>query len=360
MNRRLKNLRRVALCLMASPAILSAQGAVYGASSLYVTGNVLVAISSTSFNTEAAPYYSPSVCEVHAATLTYGVNSKTFSDGQFSPSYTLNWPYDPSLNYQLGTSHTLLFKYQYSIGSTCYYSDPCNFKYDFDRNIRGDAGKTYFYTHTWSGDDTSNPNYHFTTDSRVATMWRSVAGQTFNSIAPLNFAVSPQGASLQASQSISFVSTRTGGPSSGSGFSAVNWSIDPAVGSIDPSGIYHAPAYIATKQTIVVKATSVTYPSRSGSATLTVNPVAVSVGLRKYLVHGATMYHAIATVSGTPNTAVIWSSQPGSTIDTNGYFSADTGVWWVTATSVADPSKSATESVTIAPIVIQPPPPPSN
>ncbi len=63
-----------------------------------------------------------------------------------------------------------------------------------------------------------------------------------------------------------------------------------------------------------------------------------------------------ATVSGTSNTAVLWSISGGGvgTIDGNGVFTAPTvaGTFWVVATSAADPSKTAFVSVSVRPVTI--------
>ena len=68
-----------------------------------------------------------------------------------------------------------------------------------------------------------------------------------------------------------------------------------------------------------------------------------------------------ATVSGTSNTAVTWSATGGS-LTVNGNIADYTapyteGTYIVTATSVADPSKSASAEVLVS-VDLPPPPPP--
>ena len=54
---------------------------------------------------------------------------------------------------------------------------------------------------------------------------------------------------------------------------AVTWSVTPSgIGTIDATGLYTAPGIVAGIQTITITATSVTDPTKSGSATLTLEP----------------------------------------------------------------------------------------
>jgi Galactose oxidase, central domain len=113
--------------------------------------------------------------------------------------------------------------------------------------------------------------------------------------------------------------------------------------------VYTAPQVPGTYHVI---ATSVADATKSGSATVTVPPVAISIfptmdtlgpdGLRTF----------VAPVTGTNNTAVTWNiteGAAGGTIDANGNYVAPggQGTFHVVATSVADPTKSAQATVTV-------------
>ena len=53
---------------------------------------------------------------------------------------------------------------------------------------------------------------------------------------------------------------------------SVTWSISPVIGSISADGKYFAPKPIRTSQTVAVTATSVAFPGRSASASLSLTP----------------------------------------------------------------------------------------
>jgi uncharacterized protein YjdB len=81
--------------------------------------------------------------------------------------------------------------------------------------------------------------------------------------------VTPTTASLTASQTQQFSATVTGTTNT-----AVTWSLSPAVGTISTSGLYTAPASIASQQSITVTATSAADTSKRASAAITLNPPA--------------------------------------------------------------------------------------
>ena len=90
------------------------------------------------------------------------------------------------------------------------------------------------------------------------------AAATITLYPPVSVTVSPSTAALRAGQTQQFTATvsNTSNPS-------VTWSVMPAVGTINATGLYTAPASIVTTQTVTVKATSVTDPTKSASATVT-------------------------------------------------------------------------------------------
>jgi hypothetical protein len=142
------------------------------------------------------------------------------------------------------------------------------------------------------------------------------------------------------------------------GNTAVTWSLSPVVGSITAAGLYTAPASIASSQTVTVKATSVADPTKSATATVTLNPpVSVTVTPASATLTQSQTQSFSATVTNTGNTAVTWSLSPvvGS-ITAAGLYTAPASIAssqtvTVTATSVADPTKSVTASVTLTPPV---------
>ncbi len=100
-------------------------------------------------------------------------------------------------------------------------------------------------------------------------------------------------------------------------------------------------------------ATSVADHTRSGAANITVAPVALTVSISPQTVSlagGETLQFA-ATVTGTENTGVRWSSSMGTIA--GGVFLAPltniTEQTTITATAVADPSQTATATVTVLP-----------
>jgi hypothetical protein len=79
--------------------------------------------------------------------------------------------------------------------------------------------------------------------------------------------VSPANASLSAGQTRQFSATVTGASNT-----SVTWSISPTVGTVSSSGLYTAPATIASQQTVAVIATSQADPSKSAVAPATLTP----------------------------------------------------------------------------------------
>jgi RHS repeat-associated protein len=129
--------------------------------------------------------------------------------------------------------------------------------------------------------------------------------------------------------------------------STVNWSATG--GSITENGVFTAPMLPGTYN---VNATSTQVPNSGAQATIIVteNPgiqVVVQPG-DVTLLPGATQTFT-ATVTGIDNTAVTWSTSDGS-ISNTGTFTAPAtpGVYTITATSVADSTRSGYATVTIS------------
>lgn len=173
--------------------------------------------------------------------------------------------------------------------------------------------------------------------------------------------VTPLNASLTTGQTVSLVANV-----SGTSNKAVTWSVaESDGGSVAADGTYTAPA---TAGVYHVFATSVVDPSRSGTSTVTVTdapvpttpvpapvppPVVLAVSPQTASVVEANTVQLTATVSGTSNTAVTWAVQEsgGGTVSSAGLYSAPlvVGTFHVVATSVADPSQTATAAISVTP-----------
>ncbi|MBL0313013.1 MAG: carboxypeptidase regulatory-like domain-containing protein [Holophagaceae bacterium] len=122
---------------------------------------------------------------------------------------------------------------------------------------------------------------------------------------------------------------------------SISWSANG--GSIDSAGLYTAPL---APGLYTVTATSVEEPALKETATVTVRPfVVVTPGsVNLYIGTSKTFSASLTGLSG----GVTWSCSAGS-IDAYGTYTAPTtaGVYTVTATSAADPTKSGTATVDV-------------
>ena len=188
------------------------------------------------------------------------------------------------------------------------------------------------------------------------------AATTFHAIIapPIGVSVSPSGPiTLTQSQTQQFTATVTGTSNV-----AVSWSINPMVGTVS-NGLYTAPATISVPQTVMVTATSVVDGSIFGGGLVSLTPpvgVSVSPSGPITLTQSQTQQFS-ATVTGTSNTAVTWSTNPVVGTISNGLYTAPSSISvaqsatiTVTATSVADSSKSASATINLVGGVPNPPP----
>jgi hypothetical protein len=166
--------------------------------------------------------------------------------------------------------------------------------------------------------------------------------------------VAPPAANLLTSGTLQFSAQVTGANDT-----AVLWSVqeNASGGFVDASGLYTAPAAAGTFHVV---ATSHADPTRSVSATVTVRPPMVNVTMRPQSakVNAGGTQQFTAQVSGTADTALLWSVQEGlsgGTVDATGLYTAPAaaGVFHLFATSHADPTRSASATVTVQ--VPQPP-----
>jgi len=131
---------------------------------------------------------------------------------------------------------------------------------------------------------------------------------------------------------------------------AVTWSTTQ--GSINSSGLFTAPS-VSTDTTVTITAKSQADPSDSATATVTVTPpVSVSVSPTSVTMNAEKQQAFTATVNNTDVTRVTWTATDG-TISGGGMFTSpnvtQNTMVRITATSVEDPTKSATATVTVMP-----------
>ncbi len=148
----------------------------------------------------------------------------------------------------------------------------------------------------------------------------------------------------------------------------VTWDVNGTVGGngtvgfIDSiSGVYTAPASVPSPATVRIHAASHAVPAAIGSASVTitnpiVNPIAVKITPASAFLNLGGALQFSATVTNTTNTSVTWKVTSASrgnpapgTITAQGLYQAPATpiAVTITATSVADPTKSASASVSV-------------
>ncbi|NPC48143.1 hypothetical protein D7X99_31365 [Corallococcus sp. AB032C] len=142
---------------------------------------------------------------------------------------------------------------------------------------------------------------------------------------------------------------------------AVQWSVEggDANGYVSTTGVYRAPKKTGS---FTVTATSVADPAKKATATIRVDPVViesvvVSVTPKTGTVAQDAAFSLSAQVTGTNNVAVQWSVEGGDdngTVSSTGVYRAPRreGTFTVTATSVADPTKSDSATLTVSGVVV--------
>jgi hypothetical protein len=159
-------------------------------------------------------------------------------------------------------------------------------------------------------------------------------------------AISPATVSMAASTTQQFSATVTGASNTG-----VTWTVQSGGGSVSATGLYTAPAAAGAA---VVRATSVADATKFADAAITVTAVAIVVNVTPAtatVTTGATRQFT-ATVQNASNPAVTWSVQEGAaggTVSGSGLYTAPAtpGTYHVVATSVQDPTKKDTATVTV-------------
>lgn len=208
---------------------------------------------------------------------------------------------------------------------------------------------------------------------------KSVADPTKSATATVTFAtlqvfISPETVSVQLGLRQQFTATVSAFVDP-----TMRWTVNgipggnATVGTITSSGLYTAPLAVPSPKVVNVTATSVADPTKYATAAVTIIPIPVRVSIAPTAVALDTgkQQQFTAAVSGSDNTGVIWSvngirggTLTAGTITQTGLYTApptrpNPGDVPVTATSVADPTASATAIVTINLVVIDPRPGPA-
>ena len=156
--------------------------------------------------------------------------------------------------------------------------------------------------------------------------------------------VSPKSVTVRAGDSTTFTATVQGAPEA-----RVLWSVEGGedAGTITASGVYTAPARAGAYTVVATHAADASKTDRAQvnvteALTVTLSPTNPTVA------SGSTLAFT-ATVTGASDTSVTWSVEGAGTITASGLYTAPAqpGTSTVVATSVADPSKRGTTSVTV-------------
>ncbi len=164
--------------------------------------------------------------------------------------------------------------------------------------------------------------------------------------------VSPGTATIPAGGLTTFVASVTGAANV-----SVVWTVQEgsSCGSVSPAGVYTAPG---TGATCTVVATSNADTTRTGSAVVTVTPptapspsaIAISISPTTVALDACKGQIFTASVTNSSNTAATWTitEAGGGTVTAGSYVAPTTpGTYHVVAASQADPSKTATATVTV-------------
>ena len=179
-------------------------------------------------------------------------------------------------------------------------------------------------------------------------------------------AIAPLTVTLGTGQTQAFTTTVANDGSA----SGVTWSIGSGAGTLTGAtsgGVtYNAPTtVISATATVTLTATSVKDPTKSTTATITLNPITVTIPtVPVAMIGGATQNFTATLTNDGSSGGVTWSASAGSgtfapTTTLTGVATVFTAsspnvgaTTTITATSVKDPSKSASVVVTLTPITI--------
>ncbi|HTT72321.1 MAG TPA: hypothetical protein VMG32_13940, partial [Anaeromyxobacteraceae bacterium] len=220
--------------------------------------------------------------------------------------------------------------------------------------LEGAAGGTITSAGVYTAPGTAG-TYHVVATSQADSTASAAAVVTVAGAPTVVVAVSPATASVLVGATQQFSASVTG-----TSDTAVVWSVleSSGCGSVTQAGLYTAPAAVTTCHVV---ATSHADATKSDVATVTVTAapvVAVAIAPKTAsVVAGATQQFS-AIVTGTSDTAVLWSVQEASacgSVSASGLYTAPAAATTchVVATSHADGTKSdvATVTVTVTPVV---------
>jgi hypothetical protein len=174
--------------------------------------------------------------------------------------------------------------------------------------------------------------------------------------------ITPNTSSVLLGETLSFSASVSNSPDK-----SVNWSVDgipggsSQIGTITPGGVYSAPANLPATAAVQITAASNADSSKYASATTTITSdltVTLSSGNSAVELGAVQAFRATVSSAGKPDTSVRWSVAAAScptacgTLDANGNYTAPqilpaNTATTITATSVADPSKQSSVTVTI-------------
>ena len=191
-----------------------------------------------------------------------------------------------------------------------------------------------------SGSQSVNPTTATAYTLTLTNAGGSITGTTTVSVETVGIAVSPAPVYLDLAQVLTFQATVADAVNT-----AVTWKTSG--GTINPNtGTYSAPNAAGT---FTVTATSSADSTKTASATVTVAPIGIMVSPGIVSLSSGGTASFISEVTGNPNNGVTWSATGGA-IDVNtGAYTAPSvaGSYTITATSVANPLKKATATVTV-------------
>jgi hypothetical protein len=198
------------------------------------------------------------------------------------------------------------------------------------------------------------------TVSALAVADPAVTASAVVTVVHVMVALTPSSATLAVLNTQSFTATVTNTQNT-----VVSWQVNgiaggnATVGTVTSAGLYTAPAVIPSPATVSVTAVSAADPTQSGSASVTIAPVSVSVSPAVATLPVLGTQSFVATVLYSSNTAVTWQvngvtggNASIGTVSTSGVYTAPASVpspaaVTVTAVSVAQPSQSGSASVTV-------------
>jgi hypothetical protein len=172
-----------------------------------------------------------------------------------------------------------------------------------------------------------------------------------SSISEATNSVSATGQPALTASSVSASSTPNPVPNS-SGTTTATVVASDLIGSDTPSlnsDAQSASLKVDSSQTDALSAMSTTNVSGSASTSKRFDRIKVSISPGAISLSGGATQQFTASVSGTKNTGVTWTASAGS-VSPSGLYAAPSlaGTYIVQATSVADPTKSASASVTVS------------